>query len=276
MKSTADCIRRQSGFTLTELAVVVAIIALLIGGIVMALAAQNRAREISDTRRALEQAREALIGFAIRYGRLPCPATDGSNDIVGAGTTPSGGLESFCTTAGLGVCGANVTAVQAHGQCSNPDGFVPAATLGIGPTDAQGFLLDAWQGRVRYAVTQQDMTITNAPLLPPTPYWIALTKPFTSPGGLKQIVIVPTKNPPYPPVENLQVVTGGTTLVVPAVIYSTGPNRPQPATWSLDEQENDSRNGLFIDRLPGPDFDDLVIWISPNILFNRLIAVGAI
>jgi prepilin-type N-terminal cleavage/methylation domain-containing protein len=266
----------QRGFTLTELAVVVAIVALILGGIVMTMGTVANAREIEQTQQQLNQAREALVGFAIRYGRLPCPATDGSNDVVGAPTTPSGGLESFCTTPGAGVCGANVTDVQAHGQCSNPDGFVPAATLGIGPTDAQGFLLDAWQGRVRYAVTQRDMTITNAPALPPTPYWIALTKPFTRADGLKQIIIVPPKTPAYPPVENLQVVSGGTTFIVPAVIYSTGKNRPQPGVWSADEQENDDRDGLFIDRLPGPGFDDLVIWISPNILYNRLIAAGAI
>ncbi|MBK8525072.1 MAG: hypothetical protein IPL58_14040 [Betaproteobacteria bacterium] len=40
------------------------------------------------------------------------------------------------------------------GNCANDwDGFVPARTLSLGPTDANGYLLDAWDNPIRYAVT---------------------------------------------------------------------------------------------------------------------------
>ncbi len=118
--------RAQHGFTLTELAVVVAIVALLIGGTLMTLAAQSSAREFGDTQRTLELARDALAGFAIVNGRLPCPAVAGTGGVE----SPVGG-----------------------GACTAPEGFVPAVTLGIGPTDVNGALLDAWGYPIRYRVT---------------------------------------------------------------------------------------------------------------------------
>ena len=56
-----------SRFTLTELAIVVAIVALLVGGTVLTISAQNSAREINDTRRTLEMARDVSVMMA----RLP-------------------------------------------------------------------------------------------------------------------------------------------------------------------------------------------------------------
>ncbi len=51
-----------------------------------------------------------------------------------------------------------------------------------------------------------------------------------------------------------------------------------PAPTSADELENSNINDDFVFRTPtqpGPnEFDDLVTWISPNILYNRLIAAG--
>lgn len=286
MKSTDAGIRHQSGFTLTELALVVAIVALLIGGTVMTLAAQNSAREITDTRRALEQAREGVLGFAIRFGRLPCPASDGSIDVDGAGTTPTNGRESFCTNAAPGACAPNTTTPQAHGRCSNPDnGYLPAVTLGVGPVAntppvVQGLLLDAWLSPLRYVVSQRDLVVTVVGP-PPTPDWIALNKPFTSADGLKKIVLVPSKSPAaYPPAEALQITTGGAVVVAPVVIYSYGRNRSVLGVGT-DEQENGDLDLMFVEREPSPpgtaaEFDDLLIWIPSNQLFNRLIAAGAI
>ena len=51
-------IRTTAGFTLTELAVVFAIVALLVGGAMYTLSAQTEIRAYDDTRRRLEQARE--------------------------------------------------------------------------------------------------------------------------------------------------------------------------------------------------------------------------
>ena len=66
---------RANGFTLIEMAVVVAVIALLLGGIIVPLAAQVEERRISEMQRLLDETREALAGFAVTNGRLPCPAS---------------------------------------------------------------------------------------------------------------------------------------------------------------------------------------------------------
>src|SRR5258706_7364207 len=65
---------RARGFTLTELAIVLAIVGLLLGSLMYTLSAQTEQRSIEDTRRRLDQARELVLTFAIVNGRLPCPA----------------------------------------------------------------------------------------------------------------------------------------------------------------------------------------------------------
>lgn len=279
---------RQRGFTLAEVAIVFVIVALLIGGTVLTLSAQTEAREIIDTQRTLDQAREAIIGFALRNGRLPCPAPAAGNAI-----------ESFCTNGGAGACGAIILAppgpVPVHGRCSSPNGFVPAATLGIGPIETNpaspnfGLLLDSWLQPIRYSVTQ---------VFSPTPPANTVML-FTAPGEMKSNILAA---PPIAP--DLFVCTtsagalpatpacgvGVPSFQTPAVVYSTGKNFPQqlpggPA-GGADEQDN-IHFGAALDRIfiahearpagaPGGAFDDLVIWVSPNILYNRLIATGAL
>ncbi|WP_371324590.1 prepilin-type N-terminal cleavage/methylation domain-containing protein [Dechloromonas sp. ZY10] len=43
---------------------------------------------------------------------------------------------------------------------------------------------------------------------------------------------------------------------------------------SSDEGENADANLIFIHRDPAPDFDDLLLWLSPALLKSRLAAVG--
>ena len=94
----------QKGFTLTELAVVMAIVGFLLGGLIYTLSAQIEQRNFEDTRRRLEQARELLLSFSIFKGRLPCPARYTS------AASNSQGLESFCAAASPATCSAASTA----------------------------------------------------------------------------------------------------------------------------------------------------------------------
>ena len=66
--------RRDKGFTLVELAIVLVIVALLTSGLLLGVSAQRNAAENIDAQRQLENIREALTGFALSRGRLPCPA----------------------------------------------------------------------------------------------------------------------------------------------------------------------------------------------------------
>jgi len=69
--------KRSKGFSLVELAVAVAIIALLLAGALIPLSTQIDVRNSADTQRGMESIRDAIVGFAQANGRLPCPA-DGS------------------------------------------------------------------------------------------------------------------------------------------------------------------------------------------------------
>ena len=119
---------RQRGFTLVELAVALAVIALLLGMMIVPLGTQFDQQRIGDTQRQLNIVYEALLGFAVANGRLPCPATANV-----ANTTANAGTE-VTTVAGT------VT------SCTLSEGVVPWTTLGINETDA-------WGRRFTYRVT---------------------------------------------------------------------------------------------------------------------------
>ncbi|MFO7542284.1 MAG: prepilin-type N-terminal cleavage/methylation domain-containing protein [Thiobacillus sp.] len=111
--------RRQQGFTLIEMAIVLVIITILIGGLAVPLSAQIQARRIAETNKTLEEAREAIVGFARTRGGtlyLPCPDTDGD------------GIEN-----------------RTGALCDAQVGGLPWITLGTGQQDA-------WANRLRYEV----------------------------------------------------------------------------------------------------------------------------
>src|SRR5262252_4931577 len=129
---------RERGFTLIELAVVLTIMGLALGGLANTDTEQSEQRSFEETRRRLEQARDLLLAFAVVNGRLPCPAR-----YAGA-ASHSQGMESFCAAAASPCPGTETTAVQPHGYCSNHfDGFIPAASVGVTAVDSSGFATDA-------------------------------------------------------------------------------------------------------------------------------------
>lgn len=103
--------QRLQGFTLVELTIVLVIVGLLLG-----IAAQRNAAETSEARRQPENIREALLGYAMANGRLPCPAP---------ATLPN-------SDAGAGVA--------ATPPCDNAGqhGVLPWVTLGMPETDPCG------------------------------------------------------------------------------------------------------------------------------------------
>src|SRR3546814_18113644 len=68
--------KRQAGFSLVEMAVVVVILGLVLGALLLPLQAQRNQVFQSQTETTLETARRALLGFAKVNGRLPCPSTE--------------------------------------------------------------------------------------------------------------------------------------------------------------------------------------------------------
>ena len=106
----------QTGFTLVELTIVLIIVALLSTGLMFGVSAQRAVAENADAQRQLENIREALLGFAIANGRLPCPAV---------------------ATLATGNANAGIAATP---PCLNTAqyGVLPWATLGLPESDPWG------------------------------------------------------------------------------------------------------------------------------------------
>ena len=200
---------RCAGFSLVEVAIVLLIVGLLLGGLLMPLSAQIDQQRNSDTKKAEDEIVQALIGYAVANGRLPCPAT---------------------ATLATGVANAGVA--------NPPTAFsqiLPATHFGCTPSTA------------------------------PTQSAFALCSP-----GDNNVYLVPSPT--------------ATPLVqqIPAVIVSHGKNGlgaytpagTQMAGAAGDELTNANGGVNFRSYVPSNTFDDLVTWVSPNILMNRMVAAG--
>ncbi len=147
---------KSKGFSLVELAVALAIIALLLAGALIPLSTQIEVRNAADTQRAMESIREAIVGFAQANGRLPCPA-DGN---IAAGTAGAGtevlGLNSCFNVGGISF------------------GVVPWATLGVPETDA-------WGRRFSYRVSPAFADKVEFPVGTPRTTWNTLATSYTPP-----------------------------------------------------------------------------------------------
>lgn len=258
------------GFTLVEIAIAIFIITLLLGSILVPLGTQVENRNLDNTQRILDQAREALLGYAAAYGYFPCPASATSN-----------GLEAPTPHPAAGACALAVSGTNVY------HGFLPAATLGFTPTDANGYAVDAWQNRIRYAVSSVSVNSTSNCTA------TAIARPFTSTNGMRSAgmsCVAAATNLLY--VCNSGTGVTGTncnTAValassVPVVIWSVGPNAATTGGTSVDEAQNPnptagySGDRIFVSKtrsnVAGSEFDDIVTWIGAATVFNRLIAAG--
>lgn len=247
---------RSHGFTLTELAVVFFIVALLMATAMFTLSAQNDQRNFEETRRRLEAARDLVLAYAVASGRLPCPGTASGDE------NPAGG-----------------------GNCASPyGGFLPARTVGFQITDTNGFALDAWQNRIRYAVSSHAVALVNcAGTTPATPYAhftnatnMRTTGITCQPGDL----VICNRSPAAPAATSCDLTTAVTNQnTVVAIVFSTGKNGATGGT-GVNEARNLDNNQLFVSRTPDPstaaggEFDDQMLWITAGELYSKLIAAG--
>ncbi|QJR16399.1 type II secretion system protein [Usitatibacter palustris] len=244
--------KHSAAFTLIELLVALVVITMLVAGLALPISAQVQLRRQDETRRTLEEAREALLGFAAGAARLPCPATATSH-----------GEEAFAP-------GGDAS----NGRCATfHDGWLPAAALGLTPLDEAAFLRDAWGTRIRYAVFGDrpiegvEHALTRARGLQ------AATLPGL--GAAPHYLIICASG------QGLDAASCGAaanqlTRRAAFVVFSTGPNGggiPGP-----DETHNLDGDGVFVSHTASQDpvnpFDDLVTWLPVPMLINRMIAAG--
>lgn len=247
--------KKNAGFSLVEMAIVLVILGFVLTALLLPLRAQREQAAQLQTNNTLENSKQALLGFAQANGRLPCPA----------------------------IAGSGIAAPNASGACTQQTGFLPAATLGLQPVDAQGFALDAWNNPIRYSVAQNNVDLTTG---------VATSNSvYTTSNGISNAGIINLSQS-----ASLRVCASAsafaTTCSAPpvssetnylinnaiAVIFSTGATASQGA-GSNDETENLDADTVFVSRdlsqTAAPnEFDHLVTWISPYVLYNAMIQAG--
>ena len=234
--------KRLSGFSLLETSIVLIIVATLLAGLLPGITTYRETAAREQARRQIELAQEAMLGFAIRHGRLPCPATADSRGLE----SPEGG-----------------------GNCTQPwNGLLPSATLGLSA-------LDPWGNPWRYAVTRSaTATCASEPCATREnglrDSWNTETPPAPD------LHICNSSHGRSGSGASAECASGSAlTKDAFAVIYSLGSNGPNPA--SDDERANLDDDRLFVAResSAAPDaYDDLTLWISSGLLYSRLMAAG--
>jgi len=231
-------VTRSRGFTLVELTIVLIIVGLLLSSLMPPLSAQIDQRNYNETQQQTNEIREALIGFAVANGRLPRPATSLAD---GAENPASCSDDAACT------------------------GFIPWTTLGMKKTDA-------WNKMIRYSVTP---AYANAV--------------FTlSTNGSKKVQTRDSAGTTSYLIGSASTCSSSSPCA-PAIIYSAGKNNwgltedgialADGSATNADEDVNASAATVFFARgqstVPvGGEFDDIVAWIPPYVLMNRMITAG--
>ena len=233
----------QRGFTLIEMAIVLVIITILIGGLAMPLSAQIQARRIAETKKTLDEARDALMGYAMMTGVgarafLPCPDTngDGIQDRAGTGEC----LDSNNLPVGS----------VAYGR-------FPWVTLG---TASQ----DAWGNRLRYVVVSQfaNSTIGFSRSNPVSSVFLQICTTHACPNLVADSVV-------------FALISHGPNGWG-AMNVNSPPGATQASPSGPDEAQNLAQNSTLVMRTPTQadsalgEFDDLVVWMPRTELTSRV------
>jgi len=237
---------------LLELLLAMLVLGLLLAGTAMPLAAQVQLRRMDDARRQLEEARDAVLGFAVAHGRLPCPAT-----------LASLGQEAF----GPGSDGNDGGCADFHA------GFLPGAALALPGLDAAGLVRDPWAGernRVRYAVFGGAIN--------------GVSRALTRANGMQMATLQGLGAAPH----YLFVCSSGAlanasgcgpaasqaTRRAAFVLLSTGLNGALDPAAGGDEARTLDGDAVFVSHEAAPDFDDVLHWGAIHLVINRMVVAG--
>lgn len=170
-----------------------------------------------------------------------------------------GALLGFAASTGRMPCPATATSSgqsapnNATNACTSNHGFVPARTLGLnGATDTNNLLIDPWLNPLRYSLTSAG-------------------------GGAYSNLVVQGLTPDFQ-ICSQSACSGVLADNVVAVVFSLGEDGT--VTTSPDQLENTDSDTIFVERTLseglGSEFDDKLIWISPNTLVYQLVKAGQI
>jgi type II secretory pathway pseudopilin PulG len=286
----------QTGFSLAELAIVLFVVAVLVGTTLATISTQQELRQYKEADREMDKILDVIVGFAQANGRLPCPSA------VAAAGVAGGGGDSACTTV---------------------SGFVPWVTLGVqGSLTNESLLADPWGNPYRYYVSSTDsngdgnadFTFTGQMReIGLGDKWDNLTdpdNPAVGSDGIRdldgQFVIcdaaattfdicdgganevfgnAPTTKGPYQGAVVVLVSVGKNGAKLPDFAanpdeyenYGSTPAEPGSQYYVKNSSTVlGVRRTTFVKRTTGfaDDFDDIVKWIAPTTLFTKMIEAG--
>ena len=217
----------RNGFTLIELAVVLVIASTLIAGGIMTVVGNRETQRLRNIAEQLQYILKKITDYVDANGFLPCPAN------------PTATFYSSTFGRGLGSGDGGCTASNIVTPGTLGIGALPVYELGI----SASLTMDAWNNRITYVVDQN----------------LVDTAGFTANDG------------------SINVNNFGRGATTPANITTTaavllvshGPNgfgawrgrggaRLPTAGAGANELLNTDDNTLFVQSIPGPNFDDLV------------------
>ena len=297
--------RRQRGFTLLELALVLLVITVLLGGLAVPFTRQIETRRIAETQKAMATIQDALVGYAMSHS-CQCAYTlnNGSYVLDNSTTTCSTSVCSPTSQTGQTIrhpylpCpnwdGTGVEAARTAGDCPPPPsgnlhvGFLPWITLGVPETDAWGNRY-AYDVYLPYANSTIGFSTTGLGLSsPPDPQNQQAGQLYVCNTAACRL---PVPNPMPSPSPYLA-------TQVPAVVISYGPdgrggfganNNQWAAMPNQASAPDEYMNAIYggstnyrgyvshppVDAgSPGGRFDDLVTWLSWPALVNRVCPAG--
>lgn len=119
---------QHQGFTLIELAIVLTIAGLLFGSSLSSYSRWRAQQKYQEVEALLQRLHNSVIGYAMSYGKLPCPAS----------------LDSLDSTAGE----------DEFGNCRHYQGGFSASVYGSAEsTNSNGLVLDPWNRPIRFVLS---------------------------------------------------------------------------------------------------------------------------
>lgn len=251
------------GFTLIELAMVLFILALILGGVLAPLSTKLELDERTKTAKLLDEARSSLIGYAVVNGHLPCPDCPNNSITANCGAVQTAlgssaindgnedGIDSVASP-------SNDRGAKPFASCATDEGNLPWATLGIDE-------FDAWGNHFTYRVTDSFADDTDGTGGCGMATTTGISFEICSTGNI-----------------NIEDGSGNSVADnVPAVVISYGRNandtgNPSSASEVENQDVSPGHANLFIQKdyttSGGTDeFDDLLTWIPASTLIYRMV-----
>jgi prepilin-type N-terminal cleavage/methylation domain-containing protein len=281
----------NAGFTLVEIAIVLLIVTILLGYTVALFPRQQELKQYRALNQEMDRISAAIVGFAQVNGRLPCPAipaSGGSEDYNLALDDGCNNFGGFVPVSTLGLTGKLNQDSLLLDPWGNPYRYYVTAVdfdldglsdftapgemrdIGLVDSDSDGYIdLDG-----RYLICDDNGTTIDSECTNANQVFGRFTDfgggPADRYGGAPFVLLSQGKNWSAAAIndelENIGGDLSNTDLGLP--------NGPTAMEYLLKDVV--AGETTFVRRPTGfaDDFDDVVMWVSPSILYSKMIEAG--